>query len=745
MQEVFRLSCNASLSLSLWRTLVVLCLGFLVAEPSAAQGWWREIPVPNDSVYTIVQKDDRFVQRYVIRQGQQPMFLLPSVSSFRNIVASVDGTPTLVYNEPVRSEGVLWYPALAARAQPYNVRIEVLDNGYQPYHDDFELVVVPPATRAFTDDAHYAAAVAINSNGPVFRTRDNTMLLWSSAPATSPASLDKPMLMVEGIDAEQKNHPAVYYGLGAAIFGQGQSEGADVVILDFADGGRDMVQNAAVVAEAVRTVRRFSTNRQRGVDVVGVSMGGVVARYALAQMEEPTYGQQSHAATRFVSLDAPQQGAVVDYHFQAAINELSSNAPLPLLFWRRASAQLLQRFYWPSGQGFHTAFYQDLLSRNSGHGYPRRTENVGVSFGALQGNPPRNPDEGDEWLEIRKPLFNPHFYVVEDIAQPGSWLPEDATDIWGRTYFKFIPVTYELDRKPGGNPTFIPFVSALDRTSIYGPSRFDGPNIYPATTAYHDRVPPNDVAPRVLHRMGYNAPTPTSVQISGPTSLAQGERGWWKATTNLGPEYGFPYYWEYRLVWPGCWGDDEPMMAQRGIAEDASESASKPGGGEVDLISCGQWAEGTVSAHFQMGVVASNIWMEIRVRADDSLPGGGTASVYSPVFTVSIGYTPPPDPEWNLSGEGAAVERPAFAVSDATPQPVRAGQVFAFDVTAPEAGPVEAVLYDVLGREVHRERREQGAGVEPWRMALPDVPAGTYMLRVETGPRSRTQVVRVQR
>jgi len=87
-------------------------------------------------------------------------------------------------------------------------------------------------------------------------------------------------------------------------------------------------------------------------------------------------------------------------------------------------------------------------------------------------------------------------------------------------------------------------------------------------------------------------------------------------------------------------------------------------------------------------------------------------------------------------------DEPVFAPP---PQPVRAGQVFAFDVTAPEAGPVEAVLYDVLGREVHRERREQGAGVEPWRIALPDVPAGTYMLRVQAGPESRTQVVHVQR
>jgi len=48
----------------------------------------------------------------------------------------------------------------------------------------------------------------------------------------------------------------------------------------------------------------------------------------------------------------------------------------------------------------------------------------------------------------------------------------------------------------------------------------------------------------------------------------------------------------------------------------------------------------------------------------------------------------------------------------------------------------------VLGREVHRERREQGAGGEQWRMTLP---AGTYVLRVQAGAVRRSYRLVVQR
>ena len=86
----------------------------------------------------------------------------------------------------------------------------------------------------------------------------------------------------------------------------------------------------------------------RGLDVVGLSMGGVVGRYALASLEGPT--GQSHPVATFVSVDAPQQGAVVDPLFQQyfednrcvthSINCIPAT-DIPRALWGPAGQQLL--------------------------------------------------------------------------------------------------------------------------------------------------------------------------------------------------------------------------------------------------------------------------------------------------------------------------------------------------------------------------------------------------------------------
>ena len=255
----------------------------------------------------------------------------------------------------------------------------------------------------------------------------NNIMIWQGGTA----SLDKPTLVIEGIDTGNSTGPEEYYGLGSSLFEAMRGEGGDIAILDFMDGGRDLVENAAVVETAIDFLGRYRTNKRRGLDVAGLSMGGVLARYALARMEGDGV---RHAVSRFVSLDAPQRGAVVDYNFQLYLRdnacELGQSLPssvcipptmLPRDLWSRAGQQLLVSNAFDTGYpSRHSHFFGALRNLNGGTGYPQLTTNVGVSFGTAA----PNPNTGARWASFVWPQWtNGNFYITGQIAQGGSFLP----------------------------------------------------------------------------------------------------------------------------------------------------------------------------------------------------------------------------------------------------------------------------------------------------------------------------------
>src|SRR5690606_40712128 len=179
--------------------------------------------------------------------------------------------------------------------------------------------------------------------------------------------------------------------------------------------------NASVVREAISFLRVHKTDPSRGLDVAGVSMGGVVARYALAKMEEDN---QTHGVANFVSIDAPQQGAIVHGTLQHDIKNNTDPGEWPPSLARPAGRQLLQyNAFDTSSPTEHTQFFNELRALNGGTGYPQLTQNVGVSFGT----PGLNPNEDLRWLRLDVTVFPcdyvPYFctehdyHVVGDLAQ----------------------------------------------------------------------------------------------------------------------------------------------------------------------------------------------------------------------------------------------------------------------------------------------------------------------------------------
>ena len=156
-------------------------------------------------------------------------------------------------------------------------------------------------------------------------------------------SLNKPFIVVEGYDASNvaplirtdpytfqrfvfdlENEPGTNYNFSEAL---DVNAGYDLVFVDYNNGTDDILRNAALLQQVinwVNTVKAGNPNPEQNV-VMGISMGGLVARYALAQMTKAPAQFPLGTQTRlFISFDSPHRGANVplslQYLFQFLVN-----------------------------------------------------------------------------------------------------------------------------------------------------------------------------------------------------------------------------------------------------------------------------------------------------------------------------------------------------------------------------------------------------------------------------------------
>jgi hypothetical protein len=101
--------------------------------------------------------------------------------------------------------------------------------------------------------------------------------------------------------------------------------GYDLIVIDFENGTDYIQRNAFVVQSVLRYVNRVKVAVEGAIQpnvILGFSMGGLVARYALRDME---VNGIAHNTRLNVSIDSPHQGANVPLGFQAAVTHLASS------------------------------------------------------------------------------------------------------------------------------------------------------------------------------------------------------------------------------------------------------------------------------------------------------------------------------------------------------------------------------------------------------------------------------------
>lgn len=130
------------------------------------------------------------------------------------------------------------------------------------------------------------------------------------------ATVTEPVVIVEGFDMDNLMDWDELYDLlnQENMIEELRADGFDAVVLNFNESTDDIRRNAMILVELLRQVGVAQPDGRDRV-VIGASMGGLVARYALAWMEQQGLDPDARS---FISFDSPQLGA---------------NIPLGVQYW----------------------------------------------------------------------------------------------------------------------------------------------------------------------------------------------------------------------------------------------------------------------------------------------------------------------------------------------------------------------------------------------------------------------------
>ncbi len=160
-----------------------------------------------------------------------------------------------------------------------------------------------------------------------------TMLIQYANPALG---LQHPLIVAEGFDPGRLLNPELPYGdtkidnflddtqdnndLQNILIDNPQF---DIVYVDWRNGTDDIKKNALLLKEVIREVNKrkaLAGSTDKNV-VMGISMGGLVARWALKDMENKN---ELHQTSLYISDDSPHQGANVPLGYQFLAKHFSN-------------------------------------------------------------------------------------------------------------------------------------------------------------------------------------------------------------------------------------------------------------------------------------------------------------------------------------------------------------------------------------------------------------------------------------
>ncbi len=170
------------------------------------------------------------------------------------------------------------------------------------------------------------ATIVLNNlkSGPVSSESyngDAYLFLGDENPTSKTKVFDKPIIFVEGFDPLNQDNDDGTLGRYKYIFNALQSYGYDCMLLNFYNNGDYIENNANVLATLIKEVNNIKAGNFETI-IMGESMGGVVARIALKELENEGY---DHQVRLFIPFDSPFRGANLPIGLQYMVNDISKD------------------------------------------------------------------------------------------------------------------------------------------------------------------------------------------------------------------------------------------------------------------------------------------------------------------------------------------------------------------------------------------------------------------------------------
>lgn len=170
--------------------------------------------------------------------------------------------------------------------------------------------------------------------------------------------ITRPLLMVEGFPGNYPWPVIARYASQSDFLCKLFNHGHDIVLVRFPDGPQRLEANAYALIALIQSVIAEREGNHPLI-VGGFSMGGLIARYALAYMEherrsDPT--RPHHQTSRFFTVDTPHEGANLAVAVQALAQGVRGDEREAKLMATPAAQQLLLTWInplpWHDGQQF---------------------------------------------------------------------------------------------------------------------------------------------------------------------------------------------------------------------------------------------------------------------------------------------------------------------------------------------------------------------------------------------------------
>jgi hypothetical protein len=210
--------------------------------------------------------------------------------------------------------------------------------------------------------------------------------------------LNKPIIIAEGFDIGQNVTLDAIETNYRIPLAQYLTEGYDLVLLDYSDARAAMEDNAQVLKALIQQVNQMKTGNAQSI-IVGESMSGLVARWALRQMEKDGL---AHQVKLMLCYDTPHQGANVPVGLTQLMREASPTLFTQVILkffakkWRDyflaintpAAKQMLLHWggHLTGGVGNkHPDFdvFRTQLAALGNGGYPQNCRNIAVTHGSM--------------------------------------------------------------------------------------------------------------------------------------------------------------------------------------------------------------------------------------------------------------------------------------------------------------------------------------------------------------------------